>query len=366
MEEEDGECKKGEEWAKIQENTFTRWVNHQLQSAADPLVKSLKTDFVDGLLLIKLVETLSVSGRKVSRHNKKPTFRSQKLENVNIALSFLEADGLTLVNIDSTDIVDGKLKLILGLVWTLILHYSISAPMRAAVKSSDGQEESTTGGTGETPKQQLLGWIQDLLPGVTNLRKGWEDGRQVGALVDAKAPGLCPNWKEWQAEDKVRNATEAMNLADSWLGVAQLLTPEELVNPNVDELSMMTYLAQFREAKVKEGAPIQNQKVQLIDTGMEPLQQFLTKDAADDRKPTDVSVTTAKQPEELQRNNEYGDKPTFNPSSLFTSHEEDATKGRIASSLNLNEDGRRSCCSYILVVFIAVIVAFISTRQYDL
>ena len=27
--EEDGDCKK-EEWARIQENTFTRWVNHQL------------------------------------------------------------------------------------------------------------------------------------------------------------------------------------------------------------------------------------------------------------------------------------------------------------------------------------------------
>ena len=107
------------------------------------------------------METLS--GREVARHNKKPTFRSQKLENVNIALSFLEMDGLTLVNIDSTDIVDGKLKLILGLVWTLILHYSIAAPMRA-VKSSDGVLESTAG---ETPKQQLLGWIQDLLPGVT-------------------------------------------------------------------------------------------------------------------------------------------------------------------------------------------------------
>ena len=163
----------------------------------------------------------------------------------------------------------------------------------------------------------------------------------------------------------MRNATEAMNLADLWLGVAQLLTPEELVNPNVDELSMMTYLAQFREAKVKEGAPIQ--KVQLIDVGMEPLQPFLTKDAADNRKPTDVSVTTAKQPGELQRNIECGVKPTFNPSSLFTSQEEDATKGQIASILDdLNEDRKRSCCSYILIVLIAVIVAFISTRQYDL
>ena len=58
--------------------------------------------------------------------------------------------------------------------------------------------------TGETPKQQLLSWVQDLLPGFTNFRKGWEDGRQVGALVDATAPGLCPGWEEWRDEDKVR------------------------------------------------------------------------------------------------------------------------------------------------------------------
>ena len=52
-----------------------------------------------------------------------------------------------------------------------------------------------------------------------------------------------------------RNATEAMDLADNWLGVPKLLTPEEIINPNVDEQSMMTYLSQFPNAKVKEGAP---------------------------------------------------------------------------------------------------------------
>lgn len=36
---------------------------------------------------------------------------------------------LTILFTDSTDIVDCKLKLILGLIWTLILHYSISMPM---------------------------------------------------------------------------------------------------------------------------------------------------------------------------------------------------------------------------------------------
>ena len=39
---------------------------------------------------------------------------------------------------DSKAIVDGNLKLILGLVWTLILHYSISMPMW------EGEDEEVT------------------------------------------------------------------------------------------------------------------------------------------------------------------------------------------------------------------------------
>jgi len=39
---------------------------------------------------------------------------------------------------DSKAIVDGNLKLILGLVWTLILHYSISMPVW------EGEDEEVT------------------------------------------------------------------------------------------------------------------------------------------------------------------------------------------------------------------------------
>ncbi len=36
----------------------------------------------------------------------------------------------------------------------------------------------------------------------------------------------------------------------------QLLGPEDMVNPHVDELSMMTYLSQYPDAKLKPGAPV--------------------------------------------------------------------------------------------------------------
>jgi filamin len=91
---------------------------------------------------------------------------------------------------DSSDIVDHKLKLILGLIWTLILHYSISMPVwedeeTAAVASTVRQEL--------TPKQRLLAWIQNKVPDrpITNFTSDWNDGRAIGALIDGIAPGLC-------------------------------------------------------------------------------------------------------------------------------------------------------------------------------
>ena len=53
--------------------------------------------------------------------------------------------------------------------------------------------------------------------------------------MDSVAPGLCPDWEDWDPDAPVENASEAMDLADKWLNVPKLLTPEEIVNPNVDE-----------------------------------------------------------------------------------------------------------------------------------
>jgi len=80
--------------------------------------------------------------------------------------------------------VDHKLKLILGLIWTLILHYSISMPVWDDEDREKHQEQ--------TPKQRLLGWVQNKQPDkpVTNFTTDWNDGRALGALVDGIAPGM--------------------------------------------------------------------------------------------------------------------------------------------------------------------------------
>lgn len=42
-----------------------------------------------------------------------------------------------------------------------------------------------------------MNWIQSKVPDlpITNFTTDWNDGKAVGALVDAVAPGLCPDWQ---------------------------------------------------------------------------------------------------------------------------------------------------------------------------
>jgi len=52
--------------------------------------------------------------------------RVHKLQNVQNALDFLQVKKhIKLVNIRNDEIVDGNQKLILGLIWTLILHFQV-------------------------------------------------------------------------------------------------------------------------------------------------------------------------------------------------------------------------------------------------
>uniref|UniRef100_A0A1B0G258 Calponin-homology (CH) domain-containing protein n=1 Tax=Glossina morsitans morsitans TaxID=37546 RepID=A0A1B0G258_GLOMM len=84
------------QWKKIQQNTFTRWANEHLKTI-DRSINNLETDLSDGLRLIALIEVLSQ--KRMPKFNKRPTFRSQKLENVSVALKFLEDEGIKIVNI---------------------------------------------------------------------------------------------------------------------------------------------------------------------------------------------------------------------------------------------------------------------------
>nr|WAW84880.1 filamin-like 10 [Halisarca dujardinii] len=228
-----GGLKKGDEtWKRIQQRTFTNWTNDKLRGDAmvpvNP-VGDLQMDLKDGIRLIELLEVLA-HPRKVGPYTKKPKIKAQYLENIGTALGFISKEKIKLVNISGEDLYGENLKLVLGLIWTLICHYQI--------RSS---------GKGISVKKAMLMRLQCELPEyhITNFNTNLNDGRVLCGMVDNLKPGLCPNHFDLDKTKGIANCQLGLGLAQESFGIPQILSAEDLNNPAIDDLSVMTYLSYF-------------------------------------------------------------------------------------------------------------------------
>ena len=129
------------------------------------------------------------------------------------------------------------MKLILGFVWTLIRHFQIRST-----------------GRGLSTKQAMKEWLNTLVPeyAIQNFTTNWNDGRALCGLVDRLKPGLCPNHMSMNPKQGLENCRLGMELAQNHFGIPAILDPEDLHNPDVDDLSVMTYLSYFFEPALRQ------------------------------------------------------------------------------------------------------------------
>lgn len=130
--------------------------------------------------------------------------------------------------LDAGDIVKGNLKLILGLIWTLILKYQISMPMGDYEYEDEDKGKGKGKDSGLTPKQALLAWVKSKMPPeipMNNFTTHWNDGRAIAALVDAIEPGLYPDEdpEDLDPNEAVQNADKAMKVAEKFLGIPPVM-----------------------------------------------------------------------------------------------------------------------------------------------
>lgn len=88
------------------------------------------------VLLIHLLEILG--GESLGRYAAKPKLRVQRFENVNKSLDFIKSRSIQLTNVGAEDVVDGNRKIILGLIWTLILRFTISDVNEGGLSAKEG------------------------------------------------------------------------------------------------------------------------------------------------------------------------------------------------------------------------------------
>ncbi|CAN8009136.1 unnamed protein product, partial [Ixodes pacificus] len=113
-----------DEQERVQKKVFMNWINNFLSQRNPPLrVDDVIQDLRDGTKLLALLEILS--GQVLPRERARILRRPHFLSNVNTVLRFLEQRRIKLVNINATDVVDGKPAILLGLIWTIILHFQV-------------------------------------------------------------------------------------------------------------------------------------------------------------------------------------------------------------------------------------------------
>ncbi|KAG1745881.1 uncharacterized protein EDB91DRAFT_1119273 [Suillus paluster] len=218
-----------------QERTFCKWLNTKLEANGYPPMHSLVQDLSDGVRLIQLMEIMGDTS--LGRYNKNPRMRVQKAENVNKALEFIRQRGIKLTNIGPEDIIDGNLKLILGMIWTLVLRFTIA----------DISEE------GLSAKEGLLLWAQRKTApykevDVQDFSISWSDGLALCALIHCHRPDLL-DYDKLDKSDRHGNTRLAFQVAADHLDIPQLLEVEDLCDSmRPDERSVMTYIASFFHA----------------------------------------------------------------------------------------------------------------------
>jgi len=98
-----------------------------------------------------------------------------------------------------------------------------------------------------------LEWIRSKIPhrNIENLTTDWNDGSNLGALMDACFPGSCPEWVDMVPEEAIDNLRSLMAKVEAKLSIVSPMKPQEMADPKVDEILVATYLAQFRNAQLK-------------------------------------------------------------------------------------------------------------------
>jgi Ca2+-binding EF-hand superfamily protein len=196
---------------------------------------NLVTDLSDGVILIHLLEILSQES--LGRYAARPKLRVQRFENVNIALDFIKGRKIQLTNIGAEDVVDGNRKIILGLIWTLILRFTISDITDQGLSAREG----------------LLLWCQRKTAcyedvSVRDFSASWNDGLAFCALLDIHRPDLI-DFDRLDKSDHKGNMQLAFDIASKEIGIPDLLDVEDVADvAKPDERSLMTYIAYWFHA----------------------------------------------------------------------------------------------------------------------
>ncbi|XP_072021772.1 utrophin-like [Amphiura filiformis] len=160
-----------------------------------------------------------------------------------------------LVNISNNDIVDGNVKLTLGLVWSIISHWQVKEVLK---------EATTTMDEGQNLEKTVLNWCKESTQGyrnvdVRNFTTSWRDGLAFNALIHRYRPDLF-DFNNVSKEQPEARLEHAFRVAHEHLAVERLLDPEDVNMEHPDKKSIVMYMMMLYKALPKQPPVIEEQQ----------------------------------------------------------------------------------------------------------
>lgn len=264
------------EWCtalRTQVRIITKQLNSYFQHDPEFIISSpeaLVSEMADGTRMLKLLQYASFGYAYFPTMHIFPTQLFFKLENWNLAFEKLRGYGIVFVGIGAQDLVNGNLKLLLGVLHVLFLR---------------AQSHHTCACCGSSAKYRLIEWIaQTIGPDYVSMdvkhfdfERSLQDGIVFGALFNAvfqlqkkhlesvifpmiasqrelnfilhsnyhSQPSLEP-LIEINNRDSLQLVEEVVNKSDQFFGIPAILEAVDIVQ-FPDSLANMTYISYFRD-----------------------------------------------------------------------------------------------------------------------
>lgn len=195
--------------------------------------------------------------------------RVHKIETVNTCLNFLKEQNVQIRAIGAEDIVDGKPKLILGLIWLIILRFHIKD---IDIFTSDSEDEDAKNNNKEvanehlkkdeskpkhSTKEALVLWCQKRTRGyehvnVRDFSGSWRNGMAFNALIHSHNDKLV-DFTSLNPKNHIENLNNAFTIAREHLDIQPLLDAEDVDTDKPDEHSILTYVSSFYHSIANDG-----------------------------------------------------------------------------------------------------------------
>lgn len=236
------------DWEIMQNKTFTKWLNTHMKKKGFPPFEDLSNEFEDGTGMMRVVNALY--DVPIPKHKANPKLKPQKADNHMLAFAMAEKEAEIKFNfLKAENLMEHDTKMILGMVWSIILHHAING-----INVDD-----------LTAKEGLLMWVQKQTKGyrdvdpptVKNFHKDWKNGMAFCALIHRHYPDLI-DYDSLSAANAAENLELAFSVAEEKLDIPRLLDVEDMLVDKPDERSVMTqvseYFHRFASSNLKESA----------------------------------------------------------------------------------------------------------------